>query len=130
MEDQANTVEIQDRDAEAQLIAAQNDQFRQGACHIPAKSGPIEGRLVLTRGIDAEGVEFVQEAIGATASFTAFSEGADPYGLHEMGVIMVQAQKVWWKIDLYDCDYAYGSDAPADPDQTRRVLTILFPSEY
>ena len=130
MEDQANTVEIPDPDTETSRIAAQNDQFRQAICRIPARSGPIEGRLVLTRGIDAEGLEFVQEAIGATASFTAFSEEADPYDLHEMGVIMVQAQKVWWKIDLYDCAYAYGSDAPADLDLTRRVLTILFPSEY
>ncbi|WP_370331564.1 DUF3768 domain-containing protein [Aquicoccus porphyridii] len=32
--------------------------------------------------------------------------------------------------DLYDVDYTYGSPEPSDPDQTRRVLTLLLPSEY
>ncbi|WP_299592841.1 DUF3768 domain-containing protein [uncultured Tateyamaria sp.] len=32
--------------------------------------------------------------------------------------------------DLYDENYEYGSEAPTDPTRTRRVLTLLFPSEY
>ena len=35
-----------------------------------------------------------------------------------------------FKIDLYDVDYQYGSSEPSDPEQTRRVLTLLLLSEY
>ena len=30
----------------------------------------------------------------------------------------------------YDLDYAFGSENPADPGCTRRVLTLLLPDEY
>ena len=42
----------------------------------------------------------------------------------------VDGQKLFWKIDLYDCDYEYGSPDPENPDKTRRVLTIMLSGEY
>ena len=47
-----------------------------------------------------------------------------------MGVIDLDGTTVWFKIDLYDTDYQFGSPEPSDPQQTRRVLTLLLPSEY
>jgi hypothetical protein len=38
--------------------------------------------------------------------------------------------RLYWKIDLYDLDYDFGSEAPSDTSQTRRILTLLLPSEY
>lgn len=38
--------------------------------------------------------------------------------------------RLFWKIDLYDEQLVYGSPAPANPAVTRRVLTIMFPSDY
>jgi len=38
--------------------------------------------------------------------------------------------KLYWKFDLYNRDYDAGSEIPHDLQVTRRVLTILFPSEY
>jgi hypothetical protein len=38
--------------------------------------------------------------------------------------------KLFWKIDYYDTSLQYGSENPADPDQTTRVLTIMLASEY
>nr|WP_318246675.1 DUF3768 domain-containing protein [Alloyangia pacifica] len=45
-------------------------------------------------------------------------------GCHRRG------QKLWFKIDLYDESYSFGTDDPLDDARTRRVLTLLFPSEY
>ena len=59
-----------------------------------------------------------------------FNTDGDPQGWHEMGVIEFNGTTVCFKVDLYDVDYAYGSPEPSDPAQTRRVLTLLLPSEY
>jgi hypothetical protein len=37
---------------------------------------------------------------------------------------------VFWKIDACDRDLRFGSEAPANPAVTRRVLTIVLASEY
>lgn len=111
-------------------IAAQNDQFRQTICNNPANPGPLQGQVFVTPGIDGEGQDFVMEAITAVGAYDSFTVDADPYGLHEMGVITIHEKRVWWRIDLYDRNYEYGAENPIDPEETRRVLTILFPSEY
>lgn len=39
-------------------------------------------------------------------------------------------EKVFWKIEAYDRDLRFGSEDPANPAVTRRVLTIMLASEY
>ena len=124
-----DTIELTDAEIEAQLIAKQNDQFRLRMIGKAGDEAP-EGRVVVTAAVAAEGRDFQIEAIFAVSQFTEFDDDNDPYGDHCIGAVNVRGQKVWWKIDLYDLDYRYGAETPADPSQTRRVLTIMFPSDY
>lgn len=76
-------------------------------------------------------------------TFDAFTPDNDPYGERDFGVIYQGADGVWsasrpadvavtvfWKIDAYERELRFGSEDPADPAVTRRVLTIMLASEY
>ncbi|WP_341369186.1 DUF3768 domain-containing protein [Yoonia sp. BS5-3] len=41
-----------------------------------------------------------------------------------------ETKTIWFKIDLYDWDLEYGAEDPTDLEQTKRVMTVLFPSDY
>ena len=122
-----------------EATAQQNDRFRRAMCgkldHEDDKGLAIpSGRIVYTQGIDALGHDFLMEAMRLVSEVSEFSEDNDPYGSHEFASIDVphegQTVKIFWKIDAYDTEFKYGSPDPADPKVTRRVLTLLLPSEY
>ena len=85
-------------------------------------------------------------AMVAITRFTKFDGDNDPYGEHDFGAVYrlasgswtqdrpadadTIAQTVFWKIDYYDPSLTYGSEAPWDAEQTKRVLTIMLASEY
>jgi len=112
------------------IIAEQNDRFRK---EWPV-SAPIEGRIVLTHGVSELGAETVRRILDAVRTFDTFTADNDPFGTHDFGSIEIEnggaVHRLFWKIDLYDRNYKYGSDHPDNPAETRRVLTILLPSEY
>ena len=54
----------------------------------------------------------------------------DPHGEHDFGSFEIDDRKVFWKIDCYDAAMEFGSEDPADPSKTTRVLTIMLASEY
>ena len=123
------TLEI-DPVTEAALIAAQNDAFRRSILGTHPVADAPKGQFVMTPGVAALGPDTQHALTRRVASFDAFNADSDPHGWHEMGVIDFDGTTVWFKIDLYDVDYTYGSPEPSDPQQTRRVLTLLPPSEY
>jgi len=55
-----------------------------------------------------------------------YREGA----ILDFGAFEHEGQRIFWKIDYYAPDMEHGSENPADPKQTVRVLTIMLPSEY
>jgi len=115
---------------EAARIAAQNDAFRRSILSTtPVADAPL-GQFLMTRGVAALGPDVQLELTRRVAAFDGFNADSDPQGWHEMGVIEFDGATVWFKLDLYDVDYQYGSPEPSDPEQTRRVLTLLLPSEY
>jgi len=91
----------------------------------------LGGEIVMTLGVagldEAKRVQILRHV----QRFDAFAEDNDPYGEHDFGAIdLPDIEKVFWKIDYYDLDLEFGSEDPADPMVTRRVLTIMLASEY
>jgi hypothetical protein len=54
----------------------------------------------------------------------------DPYGEHDFGSFEVTGHKFFFKIDAYDIDMRFGSEDPADPTKTTRVLTLMLAEDY
>ncbi len=94
------------------------------------KSFGVTCRLVQTFGINALPEEDQSQIREKVEKFNDFNEDNDPYGEHDFGAIDHNGQKIFWKIDYYDLDLKYGSEDPADPGQTARVLTIMLANEY
>lgn len=63
-------------------------------------------------------------------AFDDFTEDNDPHGEHDFGAFDFKGQRIFWKIDCYALDMESGSEDPADPSQTVRVLTIMLAEEY
>jgi hypothetical protein len=102
-------------------IRVLNDNFR---------STFLGGRVVMTAGVDELPIDVKARAFLAVQRFTDFSADNDPYGEHDFGSFEVAGEKFFWKIDYYDHDMMLGSEDPADPEKTTRVLTIMFADEY
>lgn len=115
----------------SRIIADQNDQFRS-MVHIPQFGTPeIDGRVLITRGIAALSPLAQISILAAVRTFDAFTPDNDPYGERDFGTLAdPKAGRVFCKIDYYDTDYRYGSENPADPIITRRILTVVLASKY
>jgi hypothetical protein len=88
------------------------------------------GKVFLTAGVDALPSEIKAIVIRRVATFSEFNEDNDPYGEHDFGSFEVTGHKFFFKIDAYDADMRFGSEDPADPTKTTRVLTIMLAEEY
>jgi len=115
-----NTMSENDTDRTAQ-IRALNDRLRRET------SG---GRILITPGVTALGPEQVARIWETVAKFETFTEDNDPHGEHDFGAFEIDGKSFMWKIDYYDSNLEFGSEDPADPNKTTRVLTILRSEEY
>jgi hypothetical protein len=98
-----------------------NDAFRRSF------SG---GKIMMTCGV-AELPDMVKAAaLCSVASFDKFTDDNDPHGEHDFGSFELVNRKFFWKIDYYDEHFEGGSEDPADPQKTTRVLTVMLAGEY
>ncbi len=105
----------------AERIRDLNDAFRRSF------SG---GNVVVTAGIHALPSDVRAMVIRRVATFSDFNTENDPHGEHDFGSFEFAGRKIFWKIDYYDAKMEFGSDDPANPSKTTRVLTIMLASEY
>jgi uncharacterized protein DUF3768 len=105
----------------AERIRDLNDAFRRSF---------IGGRVMTTAGVASMTDEFRAKVLGRVREFEAFTADNDPHGEHDFGNFEVDGRKLFWKIDYYDAAMEFGSENPADPSKTTRVLTIMLASEY
>lgn len=109
-----------------------NDAFRaKGPLWASAlgQARPDQDGWYITDGVNGFGPLFALEAVGAVQRFDSFAQN-DPHGEHDFGAFELAGQRLFFKIDYYDLDLSHGSDDPANPDVTRRIITIMLASEY
>ena len=88
------------------------------------------GRIMMTRGVAALGPIAIAQLIDRLRNYDLFDEGNDPYAEHDFGAFEHDGNKLFWKIDYYDPSLNFGSEDPADPLRTARVLTLMLAQEY
>lgn len=103
-----------------------NDRFRKA----PGKQKRL-GKVVITNGVMAAGVDIAYGAIDLVMKFDDFTPDNDPHEEHDFGSFTYDSHKVFWKIDYYsDSTCSSGSEAPHDPKNSFRVLTVMLAEEY
>jgi hypothetical protein len=102
-------------------IRVLNDNFR---------STFVGGRVVMTASIAELPVDVRARLILAVQTFSNFTKDNDPHGEHDFGDFEIKGETYFFKIDYYALDLAGGSEDPADPSATERVLTIMRADEY
>jgi len=90
----------------------------------------IGGRVLLTSGVDALDASTREAVLRKVRDFADFDPGNDPYGEHDFVSVEHNNERYFAKIDYYAPDLAHGSEDPADPEKTVRVLTLMCADEY
>ena len=88
------------------------------------------GRVMMTAGVDALPSDVKAIAIRRVATFADFTAENDPHDEHDFGNFKLAGRKFFFKIDYFDAAMEFGSEDPADPAMTTRVLTIMLAEEY
>ena len=109
---------------------ALNDFFRANWLGLDQDERESLGKVICTRGICALSGIARAEVLERVVTFNNFNRDNDPHGEHDFGSFSQDGQNIFWKIDYYNRDMSAGSNNPANPDETMRVLTIMLASEY
>jgi Protein of unknown function (DUF3768) len=102
-------------------IALLNDVFRRSFAG---------GKVMMTSGVEELPDCVKAEALRQVATFSDFTSDNDPHGERDFGSFTLVGRKFFWKIDYYDKELRHGSENPADPSVTTRVLTLMLACEY
>ena len=85
---------------------------------------------MLTAGVDALPDNAKALLLLKVSAFEDFTEDNDPHNEHDFGSLDLLGEKFFWKIDYFDKQCQQGSEDPADPDNTTRVLTLMLAEDY
>ena len=104
---------MSDNDPKTEKIRSLNDAFRKTFAG---------GQIIMTQGVAALTPQEKIAIMQKVRLFDDFKEANDPYGEHDFGAFEHNGKKFFWKID-YD-------EAPSNPKETGRVMTVMFANEY
>ena len=90
----------------------------------------VGGEVMLTQGIVNLPPVTRDKIIQAMREYDDFAPDGDPYGEHDFGTFEVDGFKCFFKITYFDPTMEFGSDDPANPEVTKRVLTLMLAEEY
>lgn len=105
----------------SERIRELNDSFRQTFAG---------GRVVVTEGVDGLSPEIKAEVLQQVRHHGHFDGDNDPHGEHDYGNFQIAGERFFFKIDYYNLEMEGGSEDPADPAKTARVLTVMKAEEY
>jgi hypothetical protein len=88
------------------------------------------GQVMMTAGVDALPSDVKAMVIRRVATFSDFNAENDPHKEHDFGSFTLAGRKFFFKLDYFDSAMEFGSEDPADPSKTTRVLTIMLAEEY
>jgi hypothetical protein len=90
----------------------------------------VGGQVVMTQGVAELPIDEKARILLAVQGFADFDSGNDPHGEHDFGNFQLAGETYFFKVDYYSPDLQGGSEDPADPEKTTRVLTIMRADEY
>lgn len=105
----------------AEAIARLNDALRTTGAG---------GQILITRGVMALAGFSGPELMKALKDYDSFDIDNDPHGERDFGGFDLWGAELLWKADYYAPDMMFGSNDPADPTITHRVLTVMLAEEY
>lgn len=105
----------------SERIRELNDTFRQTF---------VGGRVVITEGIDALSPQIKAAVLRQVRHFDRFDRENDPHDEHDFGNFEIEGERFFFKLDYYNLEMDGGSEDPADPAKTTRVLTVMKAEEY
>lgn len=105
----------------AEKIARLNDQLRTTG---------TGGQILITRGVMALPGFDALALIQALMRYDSFDTDNDPHGERDFGGFDLWGAEQLFKVDYYAPDMMFGSNDPADPAVTHRVLTVMLAEEY
>jgi Protein of unknown function (DUF3768) len=105
----------------SERIRELNDSFRQSF---------VGGRVVVTEGVDALSTNVKAEVLLQVRHYDRFDRDNDPHGEHDFGNFEIEGERFFFKLDYYNLEMDGGSEDPADPAKTTRVLTVMKAEEH
>ena len=104
-----------------EVIAQLNDTLRKTGT---GGSVMVTQSVMRLTGFDAA------ELAAALADYDGFDADNDPHGERDFGDLMLWGTDLLFKIDYHDAAMEFGSEDPANPEVTNRVLTVMSAADW